>query len=294
MNSVEKQLSNFGATFVNIATSVTPLLLIFAIFTVAGFSGWLEFKHQEAVFGSGLSALIGFVLAFFRFGAGLGGIKFFKESRVVQGVIFVLISIGLTLWTSYHVPDMAPNLAKDPSQAHNAEIVLRTVLWVALIGEIMIAIYMHVHNASATDATQHRNVTSATDVTQRSRNSVTDSATQQRNDRNGALLNSATQQDATPKRNQIGYVIGEARNAQNPVYTRVAEPQHNTEKLKVVTIDATDEEALQKALRNAKSKLRTYEYRLRNGQGNAETQQRNITKWRNEIERYEDLLQSVT
>lgn len=144
----QNQAKEGAEMVVHTLTAVTPIFLVFAIMGVATFNGWLEYTHYRAVIG-GLAWIPGFIFAGMRFGSGLGGIQMFKSGSFARGVFFLAVSVGLTFWTSAHAPQMAESIAINVGQTLNAEWFIKTALWVALIGELMIAMYMGAQTPTA-------------------------------------------------------------------------------------------------------------------------------------------------
>lgn len=279
----EQQAKDAAAGLVNILTAITPIFLVAAILGVATFNGWLEYIHYFAVIGS-LAWIPGFVFAAIRFGSGLGGIHMFKGGETMKGLFFLAISVGLTFWTSAHAPAMAESIAIELDQIGNAEWFIHTCLWVALLGELMIATYMSAHKKDAQRATRNRNGATGGNVAGL-RDVTNSSATAQRNG-NGAIYNSATEQrNEQLQRQQIGFRQRPATSNRNEAATRQ----------NAVSNDVSGDDAylLQEQLDKARNNLRAYESKLRNGKGNPETLRRGVARWENRVAELEEKLQAV-
>lgn len=262
--TIEEQANAAARMVVNFLSAITPLFLILSILGIAGFTGYMEYTFYRDIIG-GFAFIPGVLYALIRFGAGLGGIRLFKLRHFIQGVFFVLVSVALTIWTSYHVGTIAGIIATDPGKVDSARYLLTTMLWTALIGEVMIAVIMSVHK----DETRNETDGVTGSVTAPKRNTTA----MNWRERNGKASSNGNGIVNETKRNPIGF--------KKPV---------NGPNARSNGISDRNEEALQLGLKRARNNLRQYRNRLRNGEGNPATQQRNITKWEAKVQEYETLL----
>lgn len=142
MKTFEIKATEFSQRLVTVTTALTPAFLIISILLLALFNGFLEYLHYAEIIGTWSAILPGIVFAILRFGSGLGGIKMIQNQEAARGVFFVAVSIGLTSWATSHVSEIAESIAINSEQIANAKWFVITALWVALLGELMIAAYM--------------------------------------------------------------------------------------------------------------------------------------------------------
>ena len=282
----ETQAKAAAAALVNILTAITPVFLIVAILGIATLNGYLEYLHYSAVIGAA-AWVPGFIFASIRFGSGLGGIHLFRTGQTMRGLFFLAVSIGLTFWASAHASSMAATIAIAVGQIENAKVMILTGLWVALLGELMIATYMGAHRNEA-DATAQRNAatTKQEQPATAGRNAAT--LVEIPAQRNGATNgNSATfgrnETDATAEtqRREIGFRQGGATPV-NPVSNGVS--ARNVK---------DDGYLVAEELQRAKNNLRAYESKLRNGNGNTETLRAGVQRWSATVAELETKLQQL-
>lgn len=142
MKTIETKANEFSQRLVTVTTALTPAFLIISILLLALFNGFLEYLHYSEIIGTWSAILPGLVFAILRFGSGLGGIKMIQNQETPRGVFFVFVSIGLTAWATSHASEISESIAISPDQLANAKWFVITALWVALLGELMIAAYM--------------------------------------------------------------------------------------------------------------------------------------------------------
>ena len=142
MKTIETKANEFSQRLVTVTTALTPAFLIISILLLALFNGFLEYLHYSEIIGTWSAILPGLVFAILRFGSGLGGIKMIQNQEAPRGVFFVFVSIGLTAWATSHATEISESIAINPDQLANAKWFVITALWVALLGELMIAAYM--------------------------------------------------------------------------------------------------------------------------------------------------------
>lgn len=142
MKTIETRANEFSQRLVTVTTALTPAFLIISILLLALFNGFLEYLHYSEIIGTWSAILPGLVFAILRFGSGLGGIKMIQNQETPRGVFFVFVSIGLTAWATSHASEISESIAISPDQLANAKWFVITALWVALLGELMIAAYM--------------------------------------------------------------------------------------------------------------------------------------------------------
>ena len=142
MKTIEQKANEFSQRLVTVTTALTPAFLIISILLLALFNGFLEYLHYSEIIGTWSAILPGLVFAILRFGSGLGGIKMIQNQEAPRGVFFVFVSIGLTAWATSHASEISESIAISPDQLANAKWFVITALWVALLGELMIAAYM--------------------------------------------------------------------------------------------------------------------------------------------------------
>lgn len=281
----EQQATAAAAGLVNLLTAVTPVFLIITIVGIATLNGYLEYLHYHKVIGPA-AWVPGFIFASIRFGSGLGGIHLFKAGEWIRGGFFVIVSVGLTFWASAHASSMAESIAVATGQIDNARVMILTGLWVALLGELMIATYMG-RNSNETATQEKRNAATSQQSTNRNEtatpqhavsNGNSSSATLHRNDtRNGSILNVAEQPQHEPQRQQIGFKVNAATAVSNGVSAKNEE----------------DGFLVAEQLDKARNNLRAYESKLRNGKGNEETLQRGVQRWRKKVAALEQQLQEI-
>ena len=142
MKTIETKANEFSQRLVTVTTALTPAFLIISILLLALFNGFLEYLHYAEIIGTWSAILPGLVFAILRFGSGLGGIKMIQNQEAPRGVFFVFVSIGLTAWATSHASEISESIAINQNQLANAKWFVITALWVALLGELMIAAYM--------------------------------------------------------------------------------------------------------------------------------------------------------
>jgi hypothetical protein len=142
MKTIEQKANDFSQRLVTVTTALTPAFLIISILLLALFNGFLEYLHYSEIIGTYSAILPGLVFAILRFGSGLGGIKMIQNQEAPRGVFFVFVSIGLTAWATSHASEISESIAINSNQLANAKWFVITALWVALLGELMIAAYM--------------------------------------------------------------------------------------------------------------------------------------------------------
>ena len=142
MKTIEQKANEFSQRLVTVTTALTPAFLIISILLLALFNGFLEYLHYSEIIGTWSAILPGLVFAILRFGSGLGGIKMIQNQEAPRGVFFVFVSIGLTAWATSHASEISESIAISQDQLANAKWFVITALWVALLGELMIAAYM--------------------------------------------------------------------------------------------------------------------------------------------------------
>ena len=142
MKTIEQKANDFSQRLVTVTTALTPAFLIISILLLALFNGFLEYLHYSEIIGTWSAILPGLVFAILRFGSGLGGIKMIQNQEAPRGVFFVFVSIGLTAWATSHASEISESIAINSNQLANAKWFVITALWVALLGELMIAAYM--------------------------------------------------------------------------------------------------------------------------------------------------------
>ena len=142
MKTFEIKANEFSQRLVTVTTALTPAFLIISILLLALFNGFLEYLHYREIIGTWSAILPGIVFAILRFGSGLGGIKMIQNQEAPRGVFFVFVSIGLTAWATSHASEISESIAINQDQLANAKWFVITALWVALLGELMIAAYM--------------------------------------------------------------------------------------------------------------------------------------------------------
>ncbi len=142
MKTIEQKANEFSQRLVTVTTALTPAFLIISILLLALFNGFLEYLHYAEIIGTWSAILPGLVFAILRFGSGLGGIKMIQNQEAPRGVFFVFVSIGLTAWATSHASEISESIAINSEQLANAKWFVITALWVALLGELMIAAYM--------------------------------------------------------------------------------------------------------------------------------------------------------
>lgn len=290
--SFEKQAREAAASLVNILTAITPVFLVVTILGIALLNGYLEYLHYFAVIGSA-AWVPGFIFASIRFGSGLGGIHLFKSGQIMRGIFFLAVSVGLTFWASAHSASMAQSIAISQLQIENARVLILTGLWVALIGELMIATYMGAtqrHSATETSETPGRSETQNIATLHRS-NGEAFATPQPRNvtgGSNGAAWKNATTQhgaqQATEQRGPIGFrrAVSESHSA---VSNGVTAAQRPTVK--------EDAQLVAEQLETAKNNLRAFRSKLKNGKGNAETLQAGVQRWETKVTQLETQLQQL-
>lgn len=277
----EQQATAFAGGLVNLLTAVTPVFLIITIVGIATLNGYLEYLHYSKVIGA-VAWVPGFIFASIRFGSGLGGIHLFKAGEWIRGGFFVLVSVGLTFWASAHAGSMAESIAVATGQVYNAKVMILTGLWVALLGELMIATYMgrNRNEPQRNDETPqqpgNRNAPATAQhvVSNGNRNGATQP---QHGNRNDAILNVAEGVATPPQRQQIGF----KRNAANAVTNGVSAKLQDDSYLVAEELD------------KARNNLRAYESKLRNGKGNLATLQRGVQRWKQKVATLEQQLQEI-
>tara|TARA_S200002703_G_scaffold3018_4_gene4468 strand:- start:1684 stop:2403 length:720 start_codon:yes stop_codon:yes gene_type:complete len=142
MKTIEIKANEFSQRLVTVTTALTPAFLIISILLLALFNGFLEYLHYAEIIGTWSAIVPGLVFAILRFGSGLGGIKMIQNQEVPRGTFFVFVSIGLTAWATSHASEISQSIAINSDQLANAKWFVITALWVALLGELMIAAYM--------------------------------------------------------------------------------------------------------------------------------------------------------
>lgn len=140
--SFEEDARLISERLVTVTTALTPALLISCVLLLALFNGYLEWLHYRLIIGSIGSILPALVFTTLRFGSGIGGIHMIQHKDNARGFFFVFVSVALTVWATTHVNAIAVSIASNPDQVANAKWFTITAMWVALIGELLIAAYM--------------------------------------------------------------------------------------------------------------------------------------------------------
>lgn len=281
----EHQAKAAAAALVNILTAITPLFLVVAILGVATVNGYLEYLHYSVVIGSA-AWVPGMIFASIRFGSGLGGIHLFKSGQTMRGLFFLLVSVGLTFWTSSHAGSMAVSIALSPGQQDNARVLIQTALWVALIGEVMIATYMGAHHSETTETAQRPGATIPQQITATPRAPVAPPPQRNGSNGSGSLLNNSATTET--QRREIGFFQA-AQQERNAVANSIPAPQHAP-----AATFRDDGVLLSEQLEKARNSLRAYRSKLNSGKGNAETLRRGVAKWEAMVADLEAQLQNAT
>lgn len=140
--SFEESAKLISERLVTVTTALTPALLISCVLLLALFNGYLEWLHYRLIIGSVGSILPALVFTILRFGSGIGGIHMIQHKDNARGFFFVFVSVALTVWATTHVNAIAVSIASNPDQVANAKWFTITAMWVALLGELLIASYM--------------------------------------------------------------------------------------------------------------------------------------------------------
>lgn len=139
VSNFDQQVQDFAANVVNVVTALSPLALILICLGIAGANCYLEYLFQVSIFGD-FALLPAILVGGFRFASGMGGVSLMKTGRYIVGILFALVSLGLTYYTASHIPLIAESIA--PNAAQQAGMTFRLIVWGGLIGEALIAAYM--------------------------------------------------------------------------------------------------------------------------------------------------------
>lgn len=134
----EAQVESFTLGLVSAISALAPLALILVILGIAGANAMIEYAYQKEIFPD-FAVFPAILIAGLRFGAGMGSIVLIKKSRFIPGIFFMLISLGLTIYSWWHVPIIAEMIA--PTVPAQASFTIALILWGGLFGEAMIATY---------------------------------------------------------------------------------------------------------------------------------------------------------
>ena len=135
-NSFERQLENFTHQLVGAITALSPMIMVLIILGIAGTGALIEYKFQEGIWGE-LAIIPAVLVGGFRFASGMGGINMIKKKRYIVGIAFVIVSLLLTTWASWHSSMIANEIA--PGKIEQAIMTIKVILWSGLVGEIMLA-----------------------------------------------------------------------------------------------------------------------------------------------------------
>ncbi len=138
-SSFEAQVHQFTTGLVNAISALAPLFLILVILGIAVANAYVEYLYQEKIFGDYATAPA-ILVAGLRFSSGMGGVTLLKWKKYMPGIMFVFVSLLLTIYTWWHVDDIAMSIA--PQNAVSANFTISMILWGGFIGELMIAAYM--------------------------------------------------------------------------------------------------------------------------------------------------------
>lgn len=141
-NSVADQIKQFTIQGAQILTAAGPGLLIIVIVVAAVSAAYIEYQYHSQVIGQ-FALVSGGGYGMFRFSVGTAGIQVAKENKWVAAFLFVAISLGFTIWSSFHIAPAA-EILRIGGTPEAAEIILLTVLWMAFAGELVLGIFSYI------------------------------------------------------------------------------------------------------------------------------------------------------
>lgn len=136
-NSFPIQVEKFTENLVGAITALSPLLMVIIILGIAGAGALVEYKFQAGIWGPDLAVIPAVLVGGFRFASGMGGINQIKKRRYIVGIAFVVVSLMLTLWASYHSNVIAAEIS--PDKVVQGAMTVKVILWSGLAGELMLA-----------------------------------------------------------------------------------------------------------------------------------------------------------
>lgn len=140
--SVAEQIKQFTIQGAQILTAAGPGLLIIVIVVAAVSAAYIEYQYHSQVIGQ-FAVVSGGGYGMFRFSVGTAGIQVAKENKWVPAFLFVAISLGFTIWSSFHIAPAA-EILRIGGTPEAAEIILLTVLWMAFAGELVLGIFSYI------------------------------------------------------------------------------------------------------------------------------------------------------
>lgn len=140
--SVAEQIKRFTIQGAQILTASGPGLLIIVIVVAAVSAAYIEYQYHAKVIGD-FAVVSGGGYGMFRFAVGTAGIQVAKENRWVPAFLFVAISLGFTIWSSFHIAPAA-EILRIGGTVEAAQVILLTVLWMAFAGELVLGIFSYI------------------------------------------------------------------------------------------------------------------------------------------------------
>lgn len=141
-NPVADQIKQFTIQGAQILTAAGPGLLIIVIVVAAVSAAYIEYQYHSQVIGQ-FAVVSGGGYGMFRFSVGTAGIQVAKENKWVPAFLFVAISLGFTIWSSFHIAPAA-EILRIGGTPEAAEVILLTVLWMAFAGELVLGIFSYI------------------------------------------------------------------------------------------------------------------------------------------------------
>ena len=105
-------------------------------------ASYIEYLFHETTVGS-FAMVSGGCYGAFRFSVGGAAVQMAKVNKYVPCGIFLLISLGFTIWSTFHVEEAASQLMIGGS-IESAKIILITILWTAFSSELVLGIFSFV------------------------------------------------------------------------------------------------------------------------------------------------------
>lgn len=140
-NSAAEQVRDFTVEAAAIMTAAAPALLLIVILISAVAASYIEYLFHAEVVGQ-FAMISGSSYGMFRFAVGGAGIQMAKIEKWIPAALFVSISLGFTIWSTFHVQTAAEHLMIGGT-AEAARVILLTILWTAFAGELVLGIFSY-------------------------------------------------------------------------------------------------------------------------------------------------------
>jgi len=124
-----------------IITAAAPGLLIIVILVAAVAASYIEYAFHEKVIGQ-FAIVSGSSYGMFRFAAGGAAVQMAKVQKWIPAGLFIGISLGFTVWSTFHIETAAKELMIGGT-LKSAKVILLTIIWTAFAGELVLGIFSY-------------------------------------------------------------------------------------------------------------------------------------------------------